>query len=345
MSYTNLESIKQLEGKNVLFFDLETSGIPTECKNGAKPEEEYANYDNNKCYDNSRIVQVGWIYVKKFKFGADMSADDVKCELVNPEDFVIPEDAIKIHKITNEYAKQNGRKIKDILNDGFTQKIKKCDYIVGYNVFFDVNILLNELHRKKFGGTIEKIEDLIANKKVMCVGQLLRQPFMNAYGDNYFKKPYSISAQRTIYKRLFNKTLDGAHDAKNDIMATSEIMNFIVANPVIEKNEKIGGGENCGTAWYQKENDQLCKELKDGLNIYKIAEIHGRTVGGIKSQCKKLNIDLTITYIKDEQPNNSRVLIEKLNQLIDKNMANYKLTGKNIVSENNLYETIKLFKT
>ncbi len=117
MSYTNLETIKQLEGKNVLFFDLETSGIPTGCANSSKPERTYPNYKVNKNYDSSRIVQIGWICIKEFKFDSIIKPDDVKCNLVIPKDFVISEDAIRIHKITNEHAKQHGRKIKDVFND------------------------------------------------------------------------------------------------------------------------------------------------------------------------------------------------------------------------------------
>lgn len=96
MSYTNLESIKQISNKNVLFFDLETSGLPTECKSGTKPEEEYGDYMKNEYYDSSRIVQFGWTYVKNFTFDASISVDDVKCELIKPEDFLIPDDAIKV---------------------------------------------------------------------------------------------------------------------------------------------------------------------------------------------------------------------------------------------------------
>ena len=35
--------------------------------------------------------------------------------------------------------------------------IKSCDYIICYNVYYDINILLSELHRKKRNLTINKI--------------------------------------------------------------------------------------------------------------------------------------------------------------------------------------------
>lgn len=70
--------------------------------------------------------------------------------IVIPKDFVIHENATKIHKIINEHTRQHGGKITDVLKNGFVQKIKNCDYIVEYNIFFDINVLLNELHRCEF---------------------------------------------------------------------------------------------------------------------------------------------------------------------------------------------------
>lgn len=227
MSYTNFDTIKKLNNSNVFFFDLETTGLPINCKRETKPEESYPDYKENQHYDCSRIVQIGWIYVQNFKFNEPVDPNNINSEIIKPKNFTIPELAIKIHNITNEYAKQNGKKIKKVFMDKFIQKIKECDYIAGYNVFFDVNILLNELYRCGLIETIEIITNLVSNKKVICIGQLARQYFKYTYGNKYFETPYSFPAQKTIYMKIFNKELKNQHNAKFDILATIEVMNSI----------------------------------------------------------------------------------------------------------------------
>ncbi len=53
-------------------------------------------------------------------------------------------------------------------------------------------------------------------------------------------------------------------------------------------------------AWSKEEDDQLIQEVRQGLNIKQIAEIHQRTNGAISSRIKKLNSHFGLETIVDE---------------------------------------------
>ena len=71
-----------------LFFDTETTGIP---KNYKAPVSDIKNWP--------RLVQIAWLVT-------DKSGNEVKSAeyIIKPNGFSIPDDAAKIHGITNELA-------------------------------------------------------------------------------------------------------------------------------------------------------------------------------------------------------------------------------------------------
>ena len=79
--------------------------------------------------------------------------------------------------------------------------------------------MLNELHRLGMNATIDKILQLKSEKKILCTGAL-SQKYIEKYV-NY--KQYTIPKQIYVYEHLFQKKLSGAHNARNDILATYEI--------------------------------------------------------------------------------------------------------------------------
>lgn len=228
MSWTNIESVKKLLNKNVLFIDLETTGLVKNAQGFAlPPEKKYPSYTENEHYDEARIVQIGYVYYKNFHF-ENININDIQSVIIKPNKFIIPQKSINIHKITNEIANSNGLKLFDVFKQKLTSILKECDYIIGYNIFFDINILLNELHRSKFNITIEKINKLIKNQNVLCVAILSKEYMITQYGTKYFKKPHAMPNQNAVYKKLFNVSINNAHNAQHDIFATIEILNELI---------------------------------------------------------------------------------------------------------------------
>jgi predicted transcriptional regulator len=57
-----------------------------------------------------------------------------------------------------------------------------------------------------------------------------------------------------------------------------------------------GPGERHGLKWTEEENDQLIKEVMDGMVLHEVAKNHQRTVGAIKSRI----MSNALTMIKDK---------------------------------------------
>ena len=68
MSYSSKEHLDNLTNNSVLFFDLETIGfVENTLYAQCNVEDSYPDYKSNN-YDNARIVQIGWLFQKKFNY-------------------------------------------------------------------------------------------------------------------------------------------------------------------------------------------------------------------------------------------------------------------------------------
>lgn len=169
---------------------------------------------------------MGYIVFDDYDYNYEFVIKNIKSVLIKPEGFEIPDDSIKIHGITNEIANDKGIKIKEGL-----KKLKKIiiniEYIIGYNIYFDINILLNELNRVGLKKPIKKIKELKIKEKIICIGELSRQ----------YKCYKNMPSQKNIYKELFGKQIENIHNAQYDILATIEIMSWYGLNK--EKFQQI----------------------------------------------------------------------------------------------------------
>ncbi len=188
-----------------------------------------------ECYECTRIVSIGYCHVKNFTFDylAQMSLSNINEQIVKPKGFIIPDDSIKIHGITNQEANTKGKKIVNVLKN-IGKIIKSCDYIIGYNIFYDINILLSELYRINKHNTIQKILQMIADKKILCLGQISSKEATPIGWIKYSN--YQIPKQTDVYKHCFNKQLENAHSAKYDVFGMMQILGWIYENKIKSKN-------------------------------------------------------------------------------------------------------------
>lgn len=68
--------------------------------------------------------------------------------IVKPRNFIIPEDAVKIHGITTEIAKNEGVALNIVLND-FSTAISRSSYLIAHNMSFDEKVVGAEFIREK----------------------------------------------------------------------------------------------------------------------------------------------------------------------------------------------------
>lgn len=160
--------------KDLVFFDLETTGVST---------------------SQDKIIQIGLI-----KYFADGREPLERKRLINPG-ITIPEEAIKVHGITNEMVKdeptfkQVAKALVDLIGDAD---------LCGFNSNrFDVPMLIEEFYNAG-------VEFDMTDRKSIDVWRIFQK-----------MEPRNLKA---AYKFYCGKELQGAHDALNDVRATIEVL-------------------------------------------------------------------------------------------------------------------------
>eukprot|EP00798_Chlamydomonas_sp_ICE-L_P009114 gene9114-16236_t len=98
-------------------FDLETTGLPLRRK-----ETTYRDLD---VYDSARIVSIAWRMINT-ETNEELANNYY---IIKPDAFVIPEDSIKIHGITNERALDEGFSLTHVIDKAYLKK-----YMKPYNI-------------------------------------------------------------------------------------------------------------------------------------------------------------------------------------------------------------------
>lgn len=219
--------INFLEGKNILIFDTETTGLPERVP-GTKwgSASEYWPYNLNTKYANSRIVSIAWIFIRSYNRDT-LVGETIKEYIRLPEGFTeIP--TTKIHGISFEYACSKGIPMADIIdNCGLADAIIECDYVIGHNVMFDVHILQNELFRIGSDNAMScamKLDNMKANGSIICTGELgkeickLEIKSNNGKYTNKIKK-FKMPKLKELHLHLMGTEHNSQHTASGDVIA------------------------------------------------------------------------------------------------------------------------------
>lgn len=196
---------ERTSSKSFLFFDTETTGLP---KNWKASYKELNNWP--------RLVQIAWIVADK-----NGNISEQKNYLVKPNDFSIPDDATRVHKISTQKAFQNGYELEYILQQ-FNKSLFAVDYIVAHNINFDINVVASELFRFR-------IDSEIFEKEQICTMERTT---------NFCKLPgnygYKFPKLSELHHKLFQTTFEEAHDASVDIKATYKCFYELLNNKTIK---------------------------------------------------------------------------------------------------------------
>ena len=175
-----------------LFFDTETTGLPKDYK---APASDIDNWP--------RLVQLAFLLYDNG--GNLIKGGDF---IIKPDGFIIPDEASKIHGITNEKANEQGVDIKFALEE-FSEMIYHSDFIVAHNMNFDEKIIGAELIRNGY-------IDILTNKKKICT-MLKTVDYCSIPGKYGFKWP----KLQELHLKLFATDFQEAHNAYVDIKATA----------------------------------------------------------------------------------------------------------------------------
>ena len=166
-----------------IVFDLETTGLP-------------------KKYNASPELYNLWPYIVQFSWIINNNEHLIeKSYIIKPDNYIIPDDSIKIHKISNEEALTNGVPIENVL-DIFKSDCNEVDYLVSHNASFDTSVLFAACYRKQY--------PLSFNKKVYCtmksstdVCKLENKNYKNYNNYNYTN--YKYPKLEELYQFLFGE--------------------------------------------------------------------------------------------------------------------------------------------
>jgi DNA polymerase III epsilon subunit-like protein len=177
-----------------LFFDTETTGLP---KNYQAPLDDFLNWP--------RIVQIAWSL-----YDDDGNHWESYNYIIKPDGFVIPPEATKIHRISQERALADGQELRLALKH-FSRDVASASYLVAHNIDFDEKIVGAELLREKIGNNVTPAAKICTMKTTV----------------NFCKIPngrggYKWPNLTELYFYLFQTSFPEAHDAVFDVKACAE---------------------------------------------------------------------------------------------------------------------------
>jgi DNA polymerase III epsilon subunit-like protein len=206
-----------------MIFDTETTGLP----------DRVSVVENNNVHLWPYIVQLSYI-IYESKSNEIIKQKNTIIKI--PNNIIIPDNVVLIHRITNEMSRNIGTDIVPHLLD-FIKDYNNSDIIIGHNILFDINMIRVELLRHVLYDEFNKLKE---SKKFYCTMKntikLCDLKRVDKRGIQYAKYPKLIE----LHKHLFNVEPMGLHDSYIDILVCFRCYYMIHFNEdVCDKNKTI----------------------------------------------------------------------------------------------------------
>jgi DNA polymerase III epsilon subunit-like protein len=203
-----------MSNSNIFCLDCETTGLET---------------------IDSWIVQLAWqVYSPK----ADLLSE--KNYIIKPfrDNFIMPEEAFKVHGISTEKVMREGKPFIEIFQE-IQQDMKTCQTIIGHNVWFDLNFLFKNVEIyfnsdfKKFWEHVNDDFNIFCTMSDPRIVYFCQLPQKSKHWRNNHQ--YKDPKLQELHQKLFNnESFSGAHDALNDVKATAKCFFELVKLNVIK---------------------------------------------------------------------------------------------------------------
>ena len=196
----------------LLLLDTETTGLPRSKVSALTQAENWPH-----------IVSISWIVME-----SDTNKIlEKKTYVIKPNGWIIPQESINIHGITQEFAEKYGADLADIMQ-GFLEI--DYDMMIAHNLAFDENVIVNAIRwdvgRSDFTGF---------NKLKGCTMQLgrdiCRLPSLST-SMSPFKRGYKPPKLKELYEFIYKKKPDESqlHGSAYD---TEILMDCVVGCPAL----------------------------------------------------------------------------------------------------------------
>jgi DNA polymerase III epsilon subunit-like protein len=183
-----------MPASKLLFFDCETTGLP-----GVR-------FFSPEVVDQwPRLVQLAWA-----RYDDLGNAIERRDSLVRPEGFRIPADATRIHGISDDRARREGRELAEVLDEFLAAALAPGTTLVAHNFDYDRNVVAGEIIRTRRPQGFLDLSGICTMKSTTGLVQLPRPG-----GGCGYKWP----TLEELHTWVFGFAYEGAHDAANDIEA------------------------------------------------------------------------------------------------------------------------------
>lgn len=194
---------------NILFFDTETTGLPPR---NAKWDEDFDEFPY--------LAEIAWIFGRK-----------TESHIIRPDGWTIPEDATKIHGITQDYAMEHGEPLSEVL-EKFIADCKKAHLICGHNIYFDISVIKANILRhlgREFYNAADAEMALFKGKRIDTMRASMK--WVDArFSSGRLKFP----SLNELFARCFPEETFKEHQALDDIRAVVRCLPVLVDEGLIE---------------------------------------------------------------------------------------------------------------
>lgn len=192
---SKLPGDSQYEKGVYLFLDTETTGLPK------KRNADLMDFDNWPY-----VVEIAWLLTDEF--GLQVSGD----KYIVKQNVKIPQEAIRVHHITNEDMNSKGVSPKVVYRE-FIEAVANCDYIIAHNIDFDLPILQCELYRNGLNVSLYE-------KKHFCTMKAGKDFCYSFDANGRPKNPKLVELFSSLYFNISSLPIKGTHSALSDTLMT-----------------------------------------------------------------------------------------------------------------------------
>ena len=180
-------------------FDFETSGLPV----GRRPVTP----ETIKQFDTCRAVSLS-----AARFSNHGRLIDTFDAMIYPGDFIISQDSVDIHGITQNMATQHGRPFPEVFVDFLKFIGPRSKNFVAHNAQFDVSVLRSEMIRHSID--LNLIEDF----NFQCTLKMYKERFL---------KPIKLGV---LYNKIFGEEFENAHNSLADCIACGRVYPYLLGH-------------------------------------------------------------------------------------------------------------------
>jgi DNA polymerase III epsilon subunit-like protein len=196
--------------RSIVFFDTETTGLPRARNISALQRSDIW----------PDMVSISWII---HTISPSPTQPSKHTYIIKPEGWQIPEDSIRIHGITNEYAHTHGTSLREVMTK-FINIIQEAHHIIAHNMEFDKNVIHHAckwrlgIDPTRFWDTRKEFCSMVQSKGELKIPGKYPKP----------SDPYKNPGLDELYRATFigKEPPSGAHSADRDV----EVLYQIVAN-------------------------------------------------------------------------------------------------------------------